>query len=109
MSLVEEFGARLRAGAEELPLGLITDAAQRLRLAGELLLWVRQSSVDPLGVPRLSGATEHLEHAGHALRVAQDALSAYLAAIGLAPGRDVPDPPQDAAGGKPPRGRDRDA
>jgi hypothetical protein len=94
MSLLQELGARLRATSDELPTGLVTVAIERLRSATELLNWVRQSSVDPIGVPQLGNATEHAEHAAAALRVAQDAIAAYLAVIGLSgdpgapPGRD---------------------
>ncbi|MDT4994481.1 MAG: hypothetical protein QOH97_4373 [Actinoplanes sp.] len=94
MSLLQELGAQLRATSEELPTGLVTVAMERLRSATELLAWVRQTSVDPIGVPQLGNATEHAEHAAAALRLAQDAIAAYLGAIGLtgepgaAPGGD---------------------
>lgn len=90
MSLLEELGAQLRATSEELPTGLVSVAMERLRSAADLLNWVRQTSVDPLGVPQLGNATEHAEHAAAALRLAQDAIAAYLAALGLAGG-----PPAD--------------
>lgn len=83
MSLLEQLGARLRATADELPLDLVAVAAGRLQVAADLLMWVRQESANPMGVPELANATEHLEHAGHALRVGQDAVGEYLAAIGL--------------------------
>ena len=41
--------------------GLVTVAMERLRSATELLNWVRQTSVDPIGVPQLGNATEHAE------------------------------------------------
>jgi hypothetical protein len=82
-SLVEQVGAQVRATADELPLDIITVAVERLRLATELLIWVRQASQNPMGVPELAGATEHLEQAGHALQVGQAALGDYLVAIGL--------------------------
>ena len=84
MSIVEELGAQVRAAADELPVALVTEALDRLRQAADRLRWVRQESADPMGVPELSVATEHAETAGHVLRVAQDQLAAYLAAIGLA-------------------------
>ncbi|BCB90453.1 hypothetical protein [Phytohabitans suffuscus] len=84
MSLVQELGAQVRATSDDLPVGLVAVAVEKLRAAGELLMWVRQESVDPLGVPRLAGAMEHAEQAVQALRVAQDSLLAYLASIGLA-------------------------
>lgn len=84
MSLVQELGAQVRATSDDLPVGQVAVAVERLRAAGELLMWVRQESVDPLGVPRLAGAMEHAEQAAQALRVAQDSLLAYLTSIGLA-------------------------
>ncbi|MEV4814008.1 hypothetical protein [Micromonospora avicenniae] len=83
MSIVEDVGAQVRAAAEELPLGLVGQALEKFGLAGERLRWVRQESANPMGVPELSAATEHLESAGYALRLAQEQLAAYLAAIGL--------------------------
>ncbi|MFC0527852.1 hypothetical protein [Phytohabitans kaempferiae] len=92
MSLVQELGASVRATSDDLPIGLVAVAVERLRLAGELLMWVRQESVDPIGVPRLAGAMEHAEQAAQALRVAQDALLAYLTSIGLShDGTPAPD------------------
>jgi hypothetical protein len=84
MSLLQDLGAQLRATSDELPTGLVTVAMERLRTATELLTWVRQTSVDPIGVPQLANATEHAERAAAALRLAQDAIAAYLAAAGLA-------------------------
>jgi hypothetical protein len=84
MSLLQEVGAQLRAASEELPTGPVTVAVERLRSASELLMWVRQTSVDPIGVPQLANAVEHAERAAAALRVAQDAIAQYLTAVGLA-------------------------
>ncbi|HET6530822.1 MAG TPA: hypothetical protein VFH03_09445 [Actinoplanes sp.] len=84
MSLLQELGAQLRATSDELPTGLVTVAMERLRSATELLNWVRQTSVDTIGVPHLGNATEHAEHAVAALRTAQDAIAAYLGVLGLA-------------------------
>jgi hypothetical protein len=84
MSLLQELGAQLRATSDELPSGQVKVAMERLRAATELLNWVRQESVDPIGVPLLGNATEHAERAAAALRVAQDAIAAYLASLGLA-------------------------
>jgi hypothetical protein len=104
MSLLQELGARLRATSDELPAGLVVVAMERLRTATEMLDWVRQTSVDPIGVPQLGNATEHAEHAAAAIRLAQDAIAAYLAAVGLtgdpgAPGgnewREGLKPPED--------------
>ncbi|WP_262286155.1 hypothetical protein [Micromonospora sp. MA102] len=84
MSIVEDIGAQVRAAAEELPLAQLAGALEKFGQATERLRWVRQESANPMGVPELSAATEHAETAGYALRVAQEQLSAYLAAIGLA-------------------------
>jgi hypothetical protein len=83
MSLLEELGARIRATNDELPVGLVLAALERLRVASELLVWVRQASSQPMGVPQLANATEHAEHAAFALRSAQDAIAEYLTAIGM--------------------------
>jgi hypothetical protein len=83
MSLLQELGAQLRASSDELPAGLVTVAMEKLRTATEMLDWVRQTSVDPIGVPQLGNAVEHAEHAAAAIRLAQDAIAAYLAAVGL--------------------------
>jgi hypothetical protein len=83
MSLIQELGAQLRATSDELPTGQVRVALEKLRSAGDLLTWVRQASVDPIGVPLLGNATEHAERAAAALHLAQDAIAAYLAQIGL--------------------------
>jgi hypothetical protein len=90
MSLLQELGAQLRATSDELPTGLVTVALERLRTATELLNWVRQTSVDPIGVPQLGNATEHAEHAAAAMRLAQDAIAAYLATLGLTADASAP-------------------
>ncbi len=84
MSIVEDIGAQVRATADDLPLGQLAEALERFGLAAERLRWVRQESANPMGVPELSSALEHAESAGYALRVAQEQLTAYLTAIGLA-------------------------
>jgi hypothetical protein len=91
MSLIEELGSRLRASSAELPVGELAAALDKLRSGSALLAWVRQQSAHQIGVPELSGAIEHLEHAAHALLVAQDNVAGYLAAIGL--GVDAAPPP----------------
>ena len=114
MSLIQELGAQLRATSDELPTGLVTVAMEKLRSATEILMWVREQSVDPIGVPQLGAATEHAERAAAALRLAQDAIEQYLAVIGLSgevgapPDRDWKagleqrdDPPPEAAGSAP--------
>lgn len=97
MSLLEQLAARLSATADQLPLGSVASAAERLRVATDLLMWVRQEAANPVAVPQLSNATEHLEQAGYALRVGQDAVAEYLAAIGLGY-----QPPPDSSPGGPP-------
>ncbi|HEY0532214.1 MAG TPA: hypothetical protein VGD29_11520 [Actinoplanes sp.] len=83
MSLIQELGAQLRATSDELPTGLVTAAMEKLRSATEILMWVRETSIDPIGVPQLGNATEHAERAAAALRIAQDAIATYLTAVGL--------------------------
>ncbi|WFE40124.1 hypothetical protein [Micromonospora sp. WMMD998] len=93
MSIVEDIGAQVRAAADELPLAQLAAALEKLGQAQERLRWVRQESADPMGVPELSAAIEHAETTGYALRVAQEQLTAYLAAIGLSPdGAPAPPP-----------------
>jgi hypothetical protein len=114
MSLIQELGARLRATSDELPTGQVTVAMEKLRSATELLMWVRETSIDPIGVPQLGNATEHAERAAAALRIAQDAIANYLATVGLtgdasAPpdgdwraGLDKPDTKAESAEAAPP-------
>jgi hypothetical protein len=83
MSLIQELGAQLRATSDELPTGLVTVAMEKLRAATEILAWVRENSEQQIGVPQLGNATEHIEQAAAALRLAQDAIASYLASIGL--------------------------
>ncbi len=83
MSLIEELGAQLRATSDELPIGLVTVAMEKLRAATELLAWVREHSEQQIGVPQLGNATEHVEQAAAALRLTQDAIASYLASVGL--------------------------
>ncbi len=100
MSLLEQLGARLTATADELPLAAVARAVERLRVATDLLMWVRQASANPIAVPQLTSATEHLEQAGHAIRVGQDAVREYLAAIGLG----YAGPPESPTSGRPVEG-----
>ncbi len=83
MSLVEEVGAQVRAGTNELPVAAVTTALARLRAGLDLLRTARQQSDHDLGTGQLAVATEHLENAGRALIVAQEQLTGYLTAIGL--------------------------
>ncbi|WP_433393511.1 hypothetical protein [Micromonospora sp. KLBMP9576] len=90
MSIVEDIAAQVRAAADDLPVAQLALALDKFGAAAERLRWVRQESANPMGVPELSAATEHAETAGYALRVAQEQLSAYLAAIGLAADGSAP-------------------
>jgi hypothetical protein len=94
MSLIQDLGAQLRATSDELPTGLVTVAMEKLRGATEILMWVRETSIDPIGVPQLGNATEAAERAAAAIRLAQDAIAAYLAAVGLSGDAAAP-PDQD--------------
>ncbi|MEU7929495.1 hypothetical protein [Micromonospora sp. NPDC049107] len=94
MSIIEDIGGQVRAASEEFPVGLLGQALEKFGLAAERLRWVRQESANPMGVPELSAATEHAESANYALRVAQEQLSAYLVAIGLAADGAPPPGPQ---------------
>jgi hypothetical protein len=98
MSLLEQLAARLSATADQLPVTAVALAAERLRVATDLLMWVRQAAANPVAVPQLTNATEHLEQAGYAMRVGQDAVAEYLAAIGLG---YQPPPPDSSPGGPP--------
>ncbi|MEU5906857.1 hypothetical protein [Micromonospora sp. NPDC047527] len=97
MSIIEDVGGQVRAASEEFPVGLLGQALEKFGLAAERLRWVRQESANPMGVPELSAATEHAESANYALRVAQEQLSAYLAAIGLAADGAPPPRPEQRA------------
>ncbi len=94
MSLIQDLGAQLRAVADELPTGPVTVALQRLRSASELLMWVREASIEPIGVPQLGNAVEHAERASAALRLAQDSIADYLFLAGLTADASRP-PDQD--------------
>jgi len=61
MSLIQDLGAQVRAAADELPTGLVTVAMEKLRGAAEILMWVRETSQDPVHVPQLGNATEAAE------------------------------------------------
>lgn len=83
MSRLFELADRLRAIGEQLPIGQVAGAAGRLRTASGLLAWVMHASSHPTGAPSLSVAGEHLDRAAGAMLAAQEALTAYLIAIGL--------------------------
>ena len=103
MSLIQDLGAQLRAASDELPTGLVSVAMEKLRGATEILLWVRETSQDPMGVPQLGNATEAAERAAAALRVAQDSIAAYLASVGLTADAAAPPDRDWKAGLEPPR------
>ena len=102
MSLIQDLGAQVRAASDELPTGLITVAMEKLRGATELLMWVRETSQDPMGVPQLGNALEAAERAAGAVRVAQDQLAAYLSGLGLAADAAAPPDRDWKAGLEPP-------
>jgi hypothetical protein len=102
MSLIQDLGAQVRAASDELPTGLVTVAMEKLRGATELLMWVRETSQDPMGVPQLGNALEAAERAAAALRVAQDQLATYLAGLGLAADAAAPPDRDWKAGLEPP-------
>jgi hypothetical protein len=83
VSRLFELADRLRTIGEQLPIGQVAGAAGRLRTASGLLAWVMHASSHPTGAPSLSIAGEHLDRAAGAMLAAQEALSAYLVAIGL--------------------------
>jgi hypothetical protein len=102
MSLIQDLGAQVRAASDELPTGLVTVAMERLRGATELLMWVRETSQDPMGVPQLGNALEAAERAAAAIRVTQDSLATYLAGLGLAADAAAPPDRDWKAGLEPP-------
>jgi hypothetical protein len=65
-------------------------------MATDLLTWIRRESSQPLGVPMLGGAVEHLENATRALLVAQERVAGYLATIGLGAESTAVGAPRDA-------------
>jgi hypothetical protein len=87
MSLVEDLADQIQVARDELPIALVAAAAERLRSAGDLLAWVTRATSDPSRLPRIAGAAERLDHAVGLMRVAEDALDAYTAALGVATDR----------------------
>lgn len=83
MSLVQDLADQLRVTREELPLAQVASATERLRTATGLLAWVLHESNTPTTVPDLTHAVSRLEHAGAAIRVAQDAIEEYSFALGM--------------------------
>lgn len=93
-SLLHALAYRIQEVGEELPVGQVATAADRLRTANGLLAWVMRASATPAPAPNLTAAGDHLEHAAGALLAAREALAGYLVAIGL-PRDGVPPPDKD--------------
>ncbi|GAA4675293.1 hypothetical protein Prum_029790 [Phytohabitans rumicis] len=85
---------RIQEVGEELPIGQVATAADRLRSANGLLAWVMQASATHAPAPTLTAAGEHLDHAAGAMLAAREALTGYLLSIGL-PRDAVPPPDRD--------------
>jgi hypothetical protein len=98
MSLVEDLADQIRVAREELPVAQVAAAAERLRMAGGLLAWVRHATSEvrhatsevrhapngPVRLPQLGSASERLDAAARLMRSAQDLLAAYTLALGIA-------------------------
>ncbi|GLH95657.1 hypothetical protein [Phytohabitans aurantiacus] len=93
-SLLHALAYRIQEVGEELPIGQVASAADRLRSAHGLLAWVTQASATLAPTPSLTAAGEHLDHAAGAMLAAREALTGYLQSIGL-PREAVPPPDRD--------------
>ncbi|MCW6004687.1 hypothetical protein K1W54_08830 [Micromonospora sp. CPCC 205371] len=93
-SLLHALAYRIQEVGEELPIGQVASAADRLRSAHGLLAWVTQASATVAPTPSLTAAGEHLDHAAGAMLAAREALTGYLQSIGL-PREAVPPPDRD--------------
>lgn len=93
-SLLHALAYRIQEVGEELPIGQVASAADRLRSAHGLLAWVTQASATVAPTPSLTAAGEHLDHAAGAMLAAREALTGYLQSIGL-PREAVPPPDSD--------------
>lgn len=93
-SLLHALAYRIQEVGEELPVGQVATAADRLRTANGLLAWVMRSSATAAPTPTLTAAGEHLDHAAGAMLAAREALAGYLVSIGL-PRDAVPPPDKD--------------
>ncbi|MDQ7905601.1 hypothetical protein RB614_13855 [Phytohabitans sp. ZYX-F-186] len=93
-SLLHALAYRIQEVGEELPVGQVATAADRLRTANGLLAWVMRASATTAPPPALTAAGEHLDHAAGALLAAREALAGYLVSIGL-PRDAVPPPDRD--------------
>ncbi|BCB84633.1 hypothetical protein [Phytohabitans suffuscus] len=94
-SLLHALAYRIQEVGEELPVGQVATAADRLRAANGLLAWVMRASATPAPAPTLTAAGEHLDHAAGALLAAREALAGYLVSIGLPRDAAVPPPDRD--------------
>jgi len=93
-SLLHALAYRIQEVGEELPVGQVATAADRLRTANGLLAWVMRASATAAPAPTLTAAGEHLDHAAGAMLAAREALAGYLISIGL-PRDAVPPPDKD--------------
>ncbi|MGN9911675.1 hypothetical protein ACTMTJ_29460 [Phytohabitans sp. LJ34] len=93
-SLLHALAYRIQEVGEELPVGQVATAADRLRTANGLLAWVMRASATAAPTPTLTAAGEHLDHAAGAMIAAREALTGYLVSIGL-PRDAVPPPDKD--------------
>jgi hypothetical protein len=93
-SLLHALAYRIQEVGEELPVGQVATAADRLRTANGLLAWVMRASATAAPAPTLTAAGEHLDHAAGAMLAAREALARYLVSIGL-PRDAVPPPDRD--------------
>ncbi|MEH1125098.1 hypothetical protein [Micromonospora sp. CPCC 206061] len=93
-SLLHALAYRILQVGEELPIGQVASAADRLRSAHGLLAWVTQASATAAPAPSLAAAGEHLDHAAGAMLAAREALTGYLQSIGLP--REAVAPPDRA-------------
>lgn len=93
-SLLHALAYRIQEVGEELPVGQVATAADRLRTANGLLAWVMRASATAAPTPTLTAAGEHLDHAAGAMLAAREALTGYLISIGL-PRDAVPPPDKD--------------
>jgi hypothetical protein len=92
--LLHALAYRIQEVGEDLPVGQVATAADRLRTANGLLAWVMRASATAAPAPTLTAAGDHLDHAAGAMLAAREALAGYLVSIGL-PRDAVPPPDKD--------------
>ncbi len=83
MSTVEEYGARLRAIGDDLPMAQLLYAADRLENAAALLAQSLDGSARRDGLAALRAAGERLTATLTMLGATRESMETYLAAIGL--------------------------